>query len=732
MRINKVVLKNFKTHKDYTFLPSKKGVTSICGANGTGKSSIVDGFSWSLFGTRSRGITNKDYIREGVDPSKEEVSVTSFIEIEGKEYKVVRQILNKKGNTSAWAYLNKDGDYEELSGPLVSHTELFIKRLIGLDEQGFLTSIFIQQKEVDAIINASPSQRGRTIEKLIGIDAITEGISEAKSDSKALQQSADVIQRNNVEEEEKQLTEKNSNIEKLKKEIKKVEKYCSRSEEELKELKEKIEKEQDLIDYAKDLKHTFTQNNETLKSLKTSIKDNYDLYNKLKKNISLVHDINVLTDKEKEQSEKENKINSKIAELNYNISKSETIIKQKTVNVSNEEIIKKDIKDLKEDLIKRNESLAIIRAEGKQKQEYLKLLKEGAAKCPLCGSDVVSSKEHIEESQKELKVLVSKARALKSEKEKFENYIKESEDLLKQIDKDKVLIEEQKKAKKDLIKDKKDLEKAKSIKIKIESQLNVIRKQINDYNEAKKNQELREKLKSTIVRDENLFDKTTLSLNNIKAKMGELKERLDPKFSETKKLYNEKQKEYTNTYAKLSQIKERLESEIEIRDLKAEQLRRSKEAEKKYLSVMKKLNVANQSVSLLSKFKEDRLYKSIPMLTTLASDILNRLTDGNYTKLDMDDKFNCSVETRDGIKRSVRQLSGGEMSSTAISLRLAISFFLSNSNDNLLILDEVLVSMSEERVQGALELISSMKNTQVILIAHNEGANDMADKVVTL
>ena len=58
---------------------------------------------------------------------------------------------------------------------------------------------------------------------------------------------------------------------------------------------------------------------------------------------------------------------------------------------------------------------------------------------------------------------------------------------------------------------------------------------------------------------------------------------------------------------------------------------------------------------------------------------------------------------------------------------------LSNSNSSeksLLILDEVLVSMDEDRSRQIMETIGSMTNSQVIFIAHNSDINSVADKTV--
>ena len=62
MILKKVIIENIRSHEYLEFEPASIGVTAISGENGAGKSTIVDAFSWSLFGTRLHGLRNKNYI----------------------------------------------------------------------------------------------------------------------------------------------------------------------------------------------------------------------------------------------------------------------------------------------------------------------------------------------------------------------------------------------------------------------------------------------------------------------------------------------------------------------------------------------------------------------------------------------------------------------------------------------------------------------------------------------
>ena len=133
----------------------------------------------------------------------------------------------------------------------------------------------------------------------------------------------------------------------------------------------------------------------------------------------------------------------------------------------------------------------------------------------------------------------------------------------------------------------------------------------------------------------------------------------------------------------------------------------------------------------LSEFKDLRIKTAIPSLSSIASEILNKFTNGDFIII-LNEQFEASVVTSTGKERSVSVLSGGELSAAAIALRLAIALFLQDGTQSLLILDEVLVSMSEDRQQQILETISSLSSSQIILIAHSQVANSFADKVIDL
>jgi DNA repair exonuclease SbcCD ATPase subunit len=164
-----------------------------------------------------------------------------------------------------------------------------------------------------------------------------------------------------------------------------------------------------------------------------------------------------------------------------------------------------------------------------------------------------------------------------------------------------------------------------------------------------------------------------------------------------------------------------------------EKIAKAEEEIKKYKDLLKAVEVASASTNLIEEFREERIRTSIPVIEVYASDLLSRFTEGVFTSLKIDGKFNTTVVLANGTERAVGLLSGGELSAASMALRLAISMLLnSGSSTNLIILDEVLVSQDAARAELILTTVKDVCKGQVVLIAHNDSIDGIADKVVEL
>ena len=104
--MKKIILKslalvNFKGVRDFS-IAFNDGITTVCGDNGTGKTTLYDAYLWLLFGKDSTGRSDgangfnvKTTDENGKPIYRLEHSVTAVLEVDGKEIKLQRSLVEK-------------------------------------------------------------------------------------------------------------------------------------------------------------------------------------------------------------------------------------------------------------------------------------------------------------------------------------------------------------------------------------------------------------------------------------------------------------------------------------------------------------------------------------------------------------------------------------------------------------------------------------------------------------
>lgn len=104
--MKKIILKsltlvNFKGVRDFS-IAFNDGITTVCGDNGTGKTTLYDAYLWLLFGKDSTGRSDgangfnvKTTDESGKPIYRLEHSVTAVLEVDGKEIKLQRSLVEK-------------------------------------------------------------------------------------------------------------------------------------------------------------------------------------------------------------------------------------------------------------------------------------------------------------------------------------------------------------------------------------------------------------------------------------------------------------------------------------------------------------------------------------------------------------------------------------------------------------------------------------------------------------
>ena len=161
MIIKRVKLKDFVSHAD-TEIEFPLGVTVLVGPNGAGKTSVIDAVVYALFGKRTRGERFEDLIRRGANSAEVELT----FEADGKEY-TVHCVRRRRGSEATL----RRSDVGTIATTL-NEVLREISKILGMDKDAAMNSIFIRQGEITSLIDADPKERKNLIGRLIGLDRL--------------------------------------------------------------------------------------------------------------------------------------------------------------------------------------------------------------------------------------------------------------------------------------------------------------------------------------------------------------------------------------------------------------------------------------------------------------------------------------------------------------------------------------------------------------------------------
>jgi exonuclease SbcC len=148
-------LQNFMSYKYVQLDFSGLHTFCLAGANGSGKSTILDAMTWALFGeARAR---NEDLIRLG----EEEARVEFKFSLENSIYSILRSYRKGRGGsqTSLEFQVQFENQFRALSGRGVRPTQEKIEEVLRMNYKNFVHSSFILQGQADAFTKCKPSER---------------------------------------------------------------------------------------------------------------------------------------------------------------------------------------------------------------------------------------------------------------------------------------------------------------------------------------------------------------------------------------------------------------------------------------------------------------------------------------------------------------------------------------------------------------------------------------------
>lgn len=739
--LRKIELFNFRTHKYFLFSPDLDGITAILGNNGSGKSTIIDAFAWALYGTRPSKVTNKMLIRDGVEVKDHEVKAVVELTINKIDYRIVRRIVSQSGASDCNVYgRSNSNEYKALAGPAVTSAEAYIKQIMGMDEKGFLTAVLIQQKEVDQIVSSSPRERAAVIEKLTGISSITEAMDLAHLEMKSYQKAAGLITVDDGDSIKNEIQQIINNAKDLKTKSIKLSNLIKENKSNLDNQNNKLSLDIDNFNKANELsnkrdliKQKEKMLNEELKRIMTALSD----FKKKHNSSMIILDPKPLKEKHDSVLRKYLKLNNDIERLKLNYEHSLDVIEKNKDFMSKSSDLETKQKLNEEKLLKLktfaqelSDKHQIALSTKRQAKKSLSTISSGDMVCPICKRPIDNPEDLKKELSLELNTATQNEIDLKQEMQKAKDEIevtnKEKQDLFD----NKNLLAKLKDINANLPLQKSEIDDLSNKLLDLDSEVKILGK---NYDKA---------LKDFLYKTD--LDNKKIRLDSINTELGNLdknKSEIDNELNQIKALSTRELNAEKNAVSDLDKL---INSQIielnknrssykylgnRYKDLQSK-YENAVNAKHKYDELVSQMKLSAVTGSIMGDFKLDRIKYAVPTIEMYASTFLGQFTDGKFSQLKLDGKFNTSVITSSGVQRPVAALSGGELSAAAIALRLSISMLLNGADKNVIILDEVLVSMDEIWARKIMETISTVTNSQIIFIAHNSDINSVADLVI--
>ena len=230
MKIKKIAWSNYKQYKeaDEIDISDLSGTIGILGNNGSGKSTLLKIIPLALFGIRG-AKERKDFLRtHGVE--KEPVLLRLEFSHDNKDFIIDREYrgVNLTPQAKFWQIVD---EYPTL---LASDVDSFVKKVIGLDAEAFLSTIFCQQKELEKLSELDPAERKKLILKLAGVNKVDEEIKLTREKIRDSQKMVMILQDDitNKESIQVSLEELDKLVKKLKSDFAKAKKESEKAESE--------------------------------------------------------------------------------------------------------------------------------------------------------------------------------------------------------------------------------------------------------------------------------------------------------------------------------------------------------------------------------------------------------------------------------------------------------------------------------------------------------------------
>ena len=174
-----LTLKNFLSYRDASLNFRGLHTACVCGANGAGKSSLLEAITWVIWG-KSRAATEDDVINGGATS----VRVDFDFSCNQQTYRVIRSRTRGRSSSLEFQVETKAGNFRSITAKGLRATQEEIISCLKLDYDTFVNSAYLRQGRADEFMLRRPSERKQILADLLKLDRYEQLSGQAKDTAK--------------------------------------------------------------------------------------------------------------------------------------------------------------------------------------------------------------------------------------------------------------------------------------------------------------------------------------------------------------------------------------------------------------------------------------------------------------------------------------------------------------------------------------------------------------------
>lgn len=187
---HRLTLKYFLSYQAATLDFTGLHTACVCGSNGAGKSSLLEGITWALWG-KSRASSDDDVIQTGAD----HVRVDFIFGIGPDVYRVIRS--GQRGRSAGelqFQVRTVSGEFRSISAKGKRATQEKIDQTLKLNYDTFVNSAYLRQGHADEFMQSSPTKRKQVLADLLKLEQYETLAGQAKDAARQFKTQSEVLQ----------------------------------------------------------------------------------------------------------------------------------------------------------------------------------------------------------------------------------------------------------------------------------------------------------------------------------------------------------------------------------------------------------------------------------------------------------------------------------------------------------------------------------------------------------